>query len=244
MKKILTLVFAIYANIAIAQEAVLLRLNYEEGATYKVAMKTTQEMGTVMSMGMTLDMDIKVTAVQEASYDSEMKFTKMTMDIMQGNNFMSYDSSKPDADLDDASKMMKAQMQPMLDALIYAKGNNLGELTAVKIEPNVMGMEEIAKQSSNIIYPENAVKVGDSWSTAKEDKGMKMNVVYTVKSITKALVVLTLSGDISGMANGKITGEMNIDTVSGVPLNSTLNMNMTVGGQEMKSSVSMEMNKV
>ncbi|TXD54443.1 MULTISPECIES: DUF6263 family protein [unclassified Polaribacter] len=244
MKKLFILFLLISANISMAQDAVLLRLNYEEGATYNVAMKMSQEMGAMMSMGMTIDMNIKVTDVQEQTYDSEMKFTNMTMDMLQAGNAISYDSSKSDEELDEGGKMMKTQMGPMLEAVIFAKGNNLGEITEARVEPSVMGMEDIAKQSSNIVYPTEAIKVGSSWTSVKEEKGMKLNYIYTVKSISEDTVILDLSGDVTGIASGKITGSMDIERASGIPVNSLIDMDLVVSGQEMKSKVTMVMSKM
>jgi hypothetical protein len=243
MKKLLILFLAISANLSLAQDAALLRLNYEKGATYDVEMNISQEMGTVMSMGMLINMDIKVLDVKDDTYDSEMKFTKMTMDMLQGGQAMSFDSTKSDEELDDTGKMMKAQMGPMLSALIYAKGNNLGEILEVKVEPSIPGVEEMAKQSSNVVYPKEAVKVGSTWTMSKEEKGMKMDFLYTVKSISKEKIILDLSGDVTGMATGKISGNMNIDRASGIPVNSLINMNMSVSGQELKSKITMTMVK-
>ncbi|MGJ8761962.1 MAG: DUF6263 family protein [Polaribacter sp.] len=243
MKKLLILFLAISANLSLAQDAALLRLNYEKGATYDVEMNISQEMGTVMSMGMLINMDIKVLDVKDDTYDSEMKFTKMTMDMLQGGQAMSFDSTKSDEELDDTGKMMKAQMGPMLSALIYAKGNNLGEILEVKVEPSIPGVEDMAKQSSNVVYPTEAVSVGSTWTMTKEEKGMKMDFLYTVKSISNDKVVLDLSGDVSGMATGKISGNMNIDKASGIPENSTIDMNMSVSGQELKSKITMTMVK-
>lgn len=243
MKKLSILFLVISVNLSFAQDAVVLRLNYEEGATYNVSMKMSQEMGTMMSMGMTIDMNIKVTDVQEETYDSEMKFTKMTMDMLQAGNAISYDSSKSDEELDEGGKMMKTQMSPMLEAVIYAKGNNLGEIIEAKVEPNVMGMEDIAQQSSNVVYPLEAIKVGSSWTNSKDEKGMKMDFIYTVKSISDDKVVLDLSGEVSGMAIGVITGTMDIEKSSGIPVNSLIDMNLSVSGQDMKSIVTMVMSK-
>jgi hypothetical protein len=240
MKKLILLLFVISANISLAQETALLRLNYEKGAAYDVSMSMSQDMGAIMSMGMNIAMDLKITDVDGESYDSEMKFTKMTMDMLQGGNAMSYDSTKSDEELDAGGKQMKTQMQPMLNALMHVKGNNLGEIIDIKIEPNVTGMEDIAKQSSSVVYPKEAVKVGDSWTMTKEEKGMKMDFVYTVKTISSENVNLDISGDISGMATGKITGDMQIDSASGVPMDSNINMVMNVNGQEMTTKVTMK----
>ncbi|OAD44998.1 DUF6263 family protein [Polaribacter atrinae] len=243
MKKLLILFLVISANLSLAQDSALLRLNYEKGATYDVEMNISQEMGAVMSMGMLINMDIKVLDVKDGTYDSEMKFTKMTMDMLQGGQAMSFDSTKSDDELDETGKMMKAQMGPMLSALIYAKGNNLGEMLEVKVEPSIPGVEDMAKQSSNVVYPKEAVSVGSNWTMTKEEKGMKMDFLYTVKSISSDKIVLDLSGDVSGMATGKISGNMNIDKASGIPKNSTIDMNMSVSGQELKSKITMTMVK-
>lgn len=243
MKKLLILFLVVTANLSFAQDAVLLRLNYEKGATYDVAMNISQEMGAVMSMGMVMNMDIKVIDVKDDTYDSEMKFTKMTMDMLQGGKVMSFDSSKSDEELDEAGKMMKAQMGPMLGAVISAKGNNLGQILEVKVAPSVPGVEDMAKQSSNVVYPKEAIRVGSTWTMTKEEKGMKMDFLYTVKSIDSDKIVLDITGDVSGMATGKISGNMNIDKASGIPKNSLIDMNMSVSGQELKSKITMTMVK-
>lgn len=234
------------ANLTVAQDSqdqVLLRLNYEKGATYGVSMKVSQEMGTVMSMGMTINMDIKILDKTKDTYDSEMRFTKISMDMLQGGQAISYDSSKSDEELDETGKMMKTQMGPMLKAVIYLKGNSLGEVLETKVEPTIAGMEDLAKQSSNVIYPKEALKVGSSWTTTKDEKGMKMNFIYTVKSISNKTIVLDLTGDITGMATGKIFGNMNIESSSGIPYESFINMDMDVSGQKMLSKITMNMGK-
>ena len=243
MKKLLILLFIISVNLSVAQESVLLRLNYEKGATYDASMKVSQEMGAIMSMGMSINMDIKVLDVNDDTYDSEMKFTKITMDMLQGGNVISFDSSKSDDELDETGKAMKTQLGPMLEAVIFAKGNNLGEVLEFKIEPNVPGMEDMANQTSNVVYPKEAIKVGSSWTMTKNEKGMKMDFIYTVKSILKDTIILDLSGEVSGMATGKITGRMDIERISGIPISSLIDMNLSVSGQELKSKVTMTIAK-
>ena len=243
MKKLLILFLVISANLIQAQDSVLLRLNYEKGATYDVSMEISQNVASLMSMGMTINMEIKVLGVTEDTYDSEMKFTSMTMDMLQGGNVMSFDSSKSDDELDEAGKKMKTQMGPMLKAVVYAKGNNLGEVLEVKVEPNVMGMEDLANQSSNVVYPKEAIKVGSTWSVSKNQKGMIMDYIYTVKSITKENVVLDLSGKVSGMATGTIFGSITIESESGIPLDSQINMDISSNGQNLKTKVTMLMTK-
>ncbi|MDG1744023.1 MAG: DUF6263 family protein [Polaribacter sp.] len=243
MKKLVVLFLVISATISSAQDPVLLRLNYEKGASYSVSMNMSQEMGTMMSMGMSIDMGMKIIDAKGENYESEMKFTKISMDMLQGGNIISFDSSKSDDELDEAGKMMKTQMGPMLEAVVLTKGNNLGEITEAVVEPNVPGMEDIANQSSNVVYPKEAVKVGSTWTMSKDEKGMKMDFLYTVTSILKETILLDLSGDVSGMADGKITGNIKIDRTSGIPLETLMNMNLSVNGQELTSKVSVTTRK-
>ena len=241
MKKLLVLFLVVSSTITLSQESVLLRLKYNKGDDFTTKMIISQEMGTTMSMGMNIDLDMKITDVVGDEYTSEMKFAKMTMDMLQGGNVMSYDSTKSDDELDEMGKMMKTQMSPMLSALIIAKGNNLGEVLEVKVEPNVPGMDDLT--SSNVVYPKEAIKVGSTWNFQKNQKGMVLDFVYKVKSILKDKVVIDISGKVSGMTTGSISGSMEVDRASGVPLTSLINMVFSMQGQEMNSKVSMTMTK-
>ncbi len=243
MKKLLVLFVTLSVSVLTAQESVLLRLNYEKGATYGTTMIIKQEMGTVMSMEMNIDVEALITDVKEDSYECKMSFSRMTMDMLQGGTAINYDSTKSDDELDATGKMMKKQMAPMLKAVMFAKGNNRGEIEEMKIEPNVPGMEDMVNKSSQVVYPEEVVKVGSSWTMKRDEKGMKMNFTYTIKSITNDKVILDISGDVSGMATGKISGDMEIEKSSGIPLDSNIDMNMNVSGQELVSNISMKMNK-
>lgn len=206
-------------------------------------MTMSQEMGTVMSMGMNMDMDINVIDATEDTNTSEMRITKMTMDMLQGGNVMSFDSSKSDEELDPTALMMKTQMALMLEAVLTAKGNDLGEVLEVTAEPNVPGMTDFANQS-NVVYPEEALKVGSTWAFQKNEKGMVLDFVYKVTSILKDKVGLEITGTSIGMATGDIIGTMEIDRKSGVPLNSNIDMALSVQGQEMNSKVTMTMTKL
>lgn len=243
MKKLLVLFLVVSSTISLAQESVLLRLNYKKGDKYIMSMNMSQNMGTMMSMNMSMKMSQEITNVTGEEYVSEMKIASMKMDMNQGGMSMNFDSSKSDDELDDAGKMMKSQMGPMLKAVITSKGNNLGEVLSTTVEPNTPGTSDLTKQSSNVVYPKNKVKVGDTWDFKKSDKGMNMNFKYTVKTITSKLVVLDVSGTVDGMADGKISGVMNVNRKSGVPVKSNIKMDMTIQGQPMKTNMELTMTK-
>ncbi|CAM1353608.1 MULTISPECIES: DUF6263 family protein [Tenacibaculum] len=241
-KKIIALLLFV-STITLAQEKVLLRLNYEKGDSYVMDMKMSQNMGTVMSMNMNIEMKQDIKSVSNSEYTSEMKITKVVMNMIQQGMPMSYDSSKKAEDLDDTGKMMKSQMDPMLQAVITMKGNNLGKVLESKVEPNIPGTSDLANQSSNVVYPENAVAVGDTWNMSKNSKGMDFNFVYKVKSITSKTVLLDVTGKVKGMALGDIIGTMTVDKKSGVPTESKIDMTMKVQGQDLKTTMVLTMTK-
>ena len=244
MKKFLTLFVLAVTLVSNAQESVLLRLNYEKGAKYTMKMDMTQEMGPAGSMSMKMKASIDIVDANKGVYTTKTKFTKVAMDMFVGGQIMSFDSDMSDDDLDESAQQMKAQMEPMLKAVIFTKTNNLGKVLEIKAEPDFPGSDQMAKQSSNIVYPEKSVKVGSTWNMEQENQGMKMNFIYTVKSILKDKVILDISGEISGLAEGTITGKINVGKKSGLPLKSKIDMTMSVSGQEMKSTVAVEMIKM
>jgi len=237
MKKFFTVLLLAVTLIGTAQESTLLRLDYTKGDSYTITMNMTQEMGGAVMMKMMMGMETEITEVNKDTYSSVMKFTKMVMEMNQGGMNITFDSTKSDDELDEMGKMMKAQMGPTLQAVFYAKGNNLGEVLEMRVEPNIPGASDMANQSNNVIFPKKAVRVGDTWAIEKENKGMKMNFIYTVKSIVSSKVVLGVSGKISGLAGGTISGSMDIDKKSGVPLKTAIDMSMSMSGQEMKTSM-------
>jgi hypothetical protein len=187
-----------------------------------------------------MDMEMEVTAAENENYDTKTKFTNMSMEVLQGGNLMTFDSSKSDDELDAAGKMMKSQMGPMLEAVIYSKVTTLGKASVVSIEPMIPGVEDIASQSSSVVYPKEAVKLGSTWTMSKEEKGMKMDFLYTVQSISKENVLVDVSGEVSGMGSGKISGNVTIDRVSGIPMKSLVEMNLSVAEQKFKMKATTE----
>jgi len=243
MKKIFTLLLLTMSLVSMGQETTLLRLNYNKGDKYIMSMDMEQDMSLV-TMLMKMEMSIDVKDVEGDVYSTEMKIQKISMNMNEGETDMSYDSEKGDDDLDDMGKQMKTQFAPMLEMVIFAKTNNLGEVLETRIEPNIPNADQFANQSSSVVYPENKVKVGDTWNFEKDSQGMKMGFAYTVKSITKEVVLLGVTGNISVLAEGTINGNIEVDRMNGIPLNSLINMEMEIAGQKVKTSINISMKKM
>lgn len=237
MKNVLLLFVAIVSINLAAQESVILRYNFKKGDVYQIKMKMTQEMGAVMAQTTNTIMSQKTVAIEGDTIVNESKIDKMTMNMVQGGKVMNFDSSKNDDELDEMGKMMKTQMAPIFSAVITSKTNSLGDVLDVSVSPSVPQVAEMGKQNSSIVYPKEAVKIGSNWSTTKQETGMTVKIDYTVKSISDKEVILNISGDVSGMGTGTVSGDMNIEKASGVPVSSKMQMKIDVQGQAMLINV-------
>ena len=227
MKKLLILfVIAFTVNIN-AQESALLRLKYKKGDVYKVEMSQNIS-SPQMNLDMKMTSQLSIVNVDGDVYNSESRFTKVVVDLMQGANVMSYDSSMSDDELDQMGLMMKSQMSPMLEAVVSVKGNNLGKVLEAKTSVNFQGSENLGQ--SNVVYPKKAVRVGDTFKMEQSAQGLTMTMTFTVKSITSKKVVLSLvSSDIA-----EVNGTMTIDRDSGTVLSSEITTKIEAQGMTTK----------
>lgn len=244
MKGILIALLVVASYSASAQESVLLRLNYTEGDKYAMVIEIAQGMGIQGSMNMSTTMAMNITEVSKKEIKTESKITAIKMDMMQGGMSMQYDSEKEADDSDPMGQTMKAQFDPMMEATIYNTLDRMGNTIESRVEPAIPGMEQISGSTSNIDYPEKEVSVGSSWTSENENQGLIMNTQYTVTSIANGVIVLDISGEVSGVGTGTIKGKTNIDIQSGVQTNSALEMNLSAGGMDMSMKTNTTMTKV
>ncbi len=238
MRKTLTALLLLISVVAMAQESVLLRWNYEKGDSYTIDMKMSQVVGVgLMTAKTNFQMSQNIVDVSGETYSSESKFIKIVVDQSQGGQRTYYDSSDKEAKLDPMGKIIKSTMDPILAATVKIKGNKRGEILETKIEPSIPGADKFADQSTNVVYPENAVKVGDTWTSSKSNQGMKLDITYKVASITKEEVTLEVSGKVSGIGEGNITGNMSLDRSNGIPKQSKMSMGIKAQGQDISISV-------
>ena len=73
---------------------------------------------------------------------------------------------------------------------------------------------------------------------------MKVLTKYTVSKIYDGVVLLDISGTVSGLATGNINGKSNINISSGIQEASTIEMTMSVQGIDMSFVTSSTMTKM
>jgi hypothetical protein len=245
MKKTLAILFLIaYSFTGIAQESVLLRWKNKVGDKFKVTATIKQDMGKAGGMDMKMSMSMKIIDKKEENYICEMQYKRVVMNMLQGGVNMSFDTAKKEEDLSETERAFNKEMKPMLDAVMTATYDDRGNTKIIKVTPDVPAIKELADQYESVAYPKEAVKVGSSWVTEKENKGIKIQMTQTVKKITKEKVFVAITGKAIGMENMKISGNLEIERKTGIPLKFGTNIVMDVMGQKMDVSVTLETKKV
>lgn len=237
MKKLIYVVALFVSFNMMAQETALLRVNYTAGDTYKVELKTNQDMGAMMNLDMTMYMDFVVGEKGPETTRISTKATRVVSETTQQGITTKFDSNTKEEDLDAAGKMMKTQMGAIIGQEVSYDVDELGKTS--NISSSLVG----AGDMNSIEYPKEAVALGFSWKSSKSNNGVTMDLTYKVKEISSEFVYLEMSGTTSGVATGDVNGLMQIERSTGTVLNSEMEMNSTVMGQTMKTTVSVKMIK-
>lgn len=237
MKKILTLlVFAITFS-TVAQEEVLLRLNYKKGDTYLFKVNMEQDMG-MMQMTMNMNMQTDVTDASEDAIETKNKFVKITMEMNAMGEKMKYDSDDKEEDMDEFGKGMHSKMKDLKDVEIAMTYDKLGNIKAKDLKDGQEAVANLFKEnSSSFVLPKEAVKVGSSWTFQKESKGMTNKYKYTVKEIKEDTVLIDVTGEVTGEGEGTSKGTGVIERATGLLLNMELDMDMKVKGMDVEGKI-------
>lgn len=243
MKEMITLLCLAISLSGFSQEDVLLRMNYEKGDTYIVETTQKQDMGTQGGMTMNMVMKMNVSDILGDTLVTKTSFTKIAMDLLQGGKMMSYDSEMKEEALDDVGKMMKAQLDPTLQVTVMSKVLNTGEQLETRIEPMIPGLETLYDQLKGISYPSEKVKLGSSWIQEMDVQNMKTATTYLVSKIEDGKVDLTISGIVSGVGEGEITGNAVVNIATGVQEHAHVEVAIKAGGMDIKVITTTKMTK-
>jgi len=244
MKRILIALLVITSIAVSAQESVLLRLNYTKGDSYLMTVESKQGMGAQGGLNMKMNMGVIVSEVSGDNVKTESKILSVAIDMMQGGMAMSYDSNKKDEELDQMGQMLKSQFDPMMNSIIYNSYDKLGNITETKVEPSVPGMNQLTEGSGSVIYPNEKISVGSSWSSNKDNQGMKTTTTYTVSQIKDGVVYLDITGNVSGAAaSGSVKGSSEIEVSTGLAKKTSIEVAISNQGMDITINSNITMTK-
>ena len=215
-KTAITLMLFVFTISVTSQESVLLRYNYKKGDKYQMSMTMKQDMGVLGGMNISMKSDVNIVSVENNKFELSTKANRVQMNVAQGGTEVSFDSDTKEEDLDAEGKKMKTQFDAVLKTITYYSLNDLGEMASVRSEPATPNIAENKDVIGYSVFPKEAVKVGSTWTQDLSPEGMKMSLKYKVKEITKANVIVDITGTIEVMGiKGSLTGAATIDRATG-----------------------------
>lgn len=217
MKKLLIIALFIVGNVlCVAQESVVLKYNYKKGDKYVMEMSFKQNMGLAGQTSMMLTANMNVNESSKEQFKLANNIKRVVANMSQGGKSVNYDSNKKDSELDAEGKKLKTQFASVLKSTSYTTFDSRGKILKVTVEPSIPGANTNQGLMTYSVFPEEAVKVGSTWTNDQDIQGMKLKMVYTVSKITSKSVETTISGSINIMGiSGKITGAATFDRKTG-----------------------------
>ncbi|MBS1585865.1 MAG: hypothetical protein JSS82_10020 [Bacteroidetes bacterium] len=255
-----------------------LKFNFQKGSKYKYAVKNSQTIKeSAMGQSMEIHQDMDMTSSYEVSAaDGDNKKLTVTYDriAMKQKNAMAGMDMNYDSDDKEHSNPMLNALGDMLHKPFSMTVTDKGEVMAVDGFDKLMpaGGKTIVSdstirdmmQQAFYIYPQKAVKPGDTWSNSyamsmqvmkmKTDNNFKLvSVSNGVAHVEMSSTISTAPGaggaetkDLKMELNGTQTGSMDIDVNTGMLINSKLKQqiagNIETQGMKMPMSINTEVN--
>lgn len=284
MKIFATILCSLISIGAFAQKTYVLRQNYPTGYKYDFSITSdqiinqkiggqdvhlTQNIGTDYTFDITEghsgEKDIKVTYnrifIKSIAMGTTMTFNSDDQDSTKKNPF---------SGLKGASFFMTvtpnggiktvAGIEKMLDNMAVKMSNDTNEIKQIKNELGKQFSAEVVKQtmeSSFKIYPDRAVKIGDSWTVdTKMQMSMPIETItqYTLKEVKDGIAILSVKGTLVSKGNfeamgnkmetdlsGTNSGETSLDIKTGIVLNSHLRIELYGKMKSMGKDIDFEM---
>ncbi len=284
MKTWLTFIAFFITGQGFAQKQFLLKQNYPVNKSYDFTLVSDQiikqSIGTTnvnitQNIGTDYVFDIK-----EASHgDKSIKVTykRLTMHSVAMGNTMDFDSDQADADDKNPFTGLKGAgytmvidhngsvksvsgVEEMLDQAVKKMATDSTQVTQIKKELSKQlsaGSIRESMEASFKIYPEKAIKIGDSWEINTKMQIMmptETHTVYTLKEIKGELAVLKVKGTLLSKGDFEIngnkvttdlqgtnSGETEIDLKTGIILTSHLRMELLGTMQTQGQLINFEM---
>ncbi len=240
--------FLVNISSVVAQKSVQLRYNLNEGDHYIFVSDIGQEISfdamgatTTLEQVMMFEMSSLVTKIEGDNISEDYVFERIKMDQKIFGMEIKYDS-------DDSSTFtgmgaqIAEQMNKIIGAQIEIVKDNRGNLIDMDLSgftENSDLMNNLSSGNSHAVYPEDKVKVGDTWETdinPMEDSEMRVHVVYTLLKISRKHVELGVVGTVSAneiegkeiTLSGSTAGTMIVDKKTGMLISSTIDLDMAM----------------
>jgi predicted secreted protein len=284
MRILATIICSLISISSFAQKTYVLRQNYPTGYRYDFSINSDQiinqkiggqEVHLTQNIG--TDYTFDITEGHNGEKDVKVTYNRIFMKSVAMGTTMTYNSDEQDSTKENPFSGLKgasffmtvtpdggiktvAGIDKMLDNMASKMTTDTGQVKQIKNALSKQFSEEVVKQtmeSSFKIYPERAVKIGDSWTVdTKLQMSMPIETIteYTLKEVKDGIAILNVKGELvskgsfEAMGNkmetdlkGTNSGETSIDIKTGIVLNSHLRIELYGKMKSMGQDIDFEM---
>lgn len=202
------------------------------------------------NMDMIISVDMTVVKKEDEQYIMSLQYDRMKLTMGE----VDYDSDQVSESM--IAKRMEGLMRPIMDLKMEAAMSLKGRMTLItdvqghfadrpEMTPIVSGFSDQMSQQA-ISFPDQAIKVGDSWDAeldrSSNGQDMRMKVKYTLDSVDDEHINISMKGTVESKGratNGKVTGKMQLYRSSCLVKYSEMDMKLETSGISVPVTVKM-----
>lgn len=235
------------------REEVDLVIDMQEGDIYHMTVEMEMASSN-MNMAMMIGVEMTVQEKVNDSYNMALNYDRMRINMGE----VDYDSDASEHGAIGAR--MDAMIRPIMNLDMQTSMSSKGKMTLLtdlkaefadrpEMTPMISSFSDQLSQQA-IEFPENSIKVGDSWEAdldrSSNGQKMRLRVKYTLESATDEHINISLKGSIeskgSNAVSGKVDGKMQLFRPSCMVKYSEMKMAMEAGGMTIPVTYKIEGN--
>jgi hypothetical protein len=279
-----TIICGLISISAFAQKTYVLRQNYPTGYRYDFSITSDQIINQKiggqhvhLTQNIGTDYTFDITEGHSGEKDVKVTYNKIFMKSVGMGNTMIFNSDDQDSTKKNPFSGLKgasfymivtpngaiksvAGIDIMLDKMAAKMTTDTSQVKQIKDALSKQFSAEVVKQtmeSSFKIYPDRAVKIGDSWTVdTKMQMSMPIETItqYTLKEVQDGIAILSVKGTLVSKGNfeamgnkmetdlkGTNSGEASLDIKTGIVLNSHLRVELYGKMKSMGQDIDFEM---
>jgi hypothetical protein len=279
-----TIICGLISISAFAQKTYVLRQNYPTGYRYDFSITSDQIINQKiggqhvhLTQNIGTDYTFDITEGHSGEKDVKVTYNKIFMKSVGMGNTMIFNSDDQDSTKKNPFSGLKgasfymivtpngaiksvAGIDIMLNKMAAKMTTDTSQVKQIKDALSKQFSAEVVKQtmeSSFKIYPDRAVKIGDSWTVdTKMQMSMPIETItqYTLKEVQDGIAILSVKGTLVSKGNfeamgnkmetdlkGTNSGEASLDIKTGIVLNSHLRVELYGKMKSMGQDIDFEM---
>jgi predicted secreted protein len=279
-----TIICGLISISAFAQKTYVLRQNYPTGYRYDFSITSDQIINQKiggqdvhLTQNIGTDYTFDITEGHSGEKDVKVTYSKIFMKSVGMGNTMIFNSDDQDSTKKNPFSGLKgasfymivtpngaiksvAGIDIMLNKMAAKMTTDTSQVKQIKDALSKQFSAEVVKQtmeSSFKIYPDRAVKIGDSWTVdTKMQMSMPIETItqYTLKEVKDGIAILSVKGTLVSKGNfeamgnkmetdlkGTNSGETSLDIKTGIVLNSHLRVELYGKMKSMGQDIDFEM---